>query len=68
MACDAKIHGACRLLSLIYWNGGHDREPDSAKAEQLMRRACDGDDYYACWTLSTWLVVSPLFFKPSMVN
>jgi hypothetical protein len=38
IACDGNIAKGCRYLSLIYWNGESDREPDSSKAEEYMKK------------------------------
>uniref|UniRef100_A0A0M3I8P6 Sel1 repeat family protein n=1 Tax=Ascaris lumbricoides TaxID=6252 RepID=A0A0M3I8P6_ASCLU len=65
-ACQANIPGACRYLSLVYWNGEKDRPADSAKAEKYMKKwcflcyrinlACELEDAQACWLLSTWFM------------
>ncbi|KAL3077105.1 hypothetical protein niasHS_013094 [Heterodera schachtii] len=54
LSCDAGIAKGCRVLALILWNGESDRPPDSAQAEQFMKRAAELGDYEASWTLSTW--------------
>lgn len=38
IACDGKKPEACKLLSLIHWNGESDRAADSKKAEEYMKR------------------------------
>ncbi|VDK20756.1 unnamed protein product [Anisakis simplex] len=55
-ACEANIPGACRYLSLVYWNGEPDRVADSEKAEKFMKKACELEDSQACWLLSTWFM------------
>ncbi|KAI6242977.1 Sel1 repeat protein [Aphelenchoides fujianensis] len=56
VACAANLPPACRLLSLVYWNGEPDRPPDSFKAETFMKKACELEDAEACWLLSTWYI------------
>lgn len=63
IACDANIPQGCRYLSLVYWNGEKDRKPDSQKAEQYMRKACELEDGEACWLLSTWYMGNKEKFK-----
>jgi len=65
IACDANVPPACRLLSLVHWNGEPDREPDSKKAESYMKKACELEDSEACWLLSTWYIGNHEKFKIS---
>lgn len=54
IACEGNEPKGCKRLAQIFWTAEPDREPESERAEQLMRRACNMDDFEACWILSTW--------------
>uniref|UniRef100_A0AC34QVN4 Uncharacterized protein n=1 Tax=Panagrolaimus sp. JU765 TaxID=591449 RepID=A0AC34QVN4_9BILA len=54
IACNGKIPLGCRYLGLVYWNGDEKQQPNSKKAENAMKRACELEDADACWMLSTW--------------
>jgi TPR repeat protein len=54
IACEGNVAKGCENLALVYWTASKGRNPDSMKAEEFMKKACDKEDYDACWILSTW--------------
>lgn len=48
LACTAKNARACGRLSLIYWDGEGDVEPDMALAGSFAREACAAQDRNGC--------------------
>ncbi|KAI1721240.1 cytochrome c oxidase assembly factor 7 like protein [Ditylenchus destructor] len=54
ISCDQKKPEACKLLSLIHWNGEDDRAADPKLAEKYMKIACDMDNGDACGYLHSW--------------
>jgi TPR repeat protein len=55
--CDAKSQQSCAVLGIMYLRGDVGNKRDLAKAEPLLRRACDANVALGCGGLGSFLAV-----------